>query len=145
MLYGARTLAGCLVETLIRGRFQDTAWPQPITERELRTRRVARLRLHARPLRAIELFGAALLRLGGDARLHSEVPYTTPEAWARAAHRHPAQPDGILYPARFDATCLCAALFDRAANAIAGFDDEGPVYDHPDFPAAVARYELTIV
>lgn len=89
--------------------------------------------------------GPGLVTLGGDARLHTELPYATPQAWSMAAHRHPASPDGILYPARHDNTTVCLAMFERAADQIAEFADEGPLYDHPDFPAVVARYHLTIV
>jgi hypothetical protein len=144
VLYGARTLAGCVAETLIRGRFQNTTWPQPITERELTTSRVARMSL-ARSLHAIMFLGPSLLQLGGDSRLFSEVPYATPQAWSRAAHQHPSAPDGILYPARHDGTCICVAVFERARPAIPSFTDEGPLLYHPDFSRVVAQYELTLV
>ena len=44
--------------------------------------------------------------------------YDLSQRWALAFHEHPDQPDGILYRSRHDPSRLCAAIFDRAADAL---------------------------
>jgi hypothetical protein len=71
----------------------------------------------ARPLRLVDLSGPGLRRIGADARLCAG-DHRIARTWALAIWAHPDQPDGLLYPARHDPSRQCAALFDRAADAM---------------------------
>ena len=71
----------------------------------------------SRPLRLTDISGAGLARIGADARL-STGDYSVSQIRALALHRHPEQPDGLLYRSRHGPSRLCAALFDRAEHAL---------------------------
>lgn len=65
-----------------------------------------------RSLRLVDLTGAGLSRIGADARLFAG-DHAVARQWSVALFRHPAAPDGILYPARHDPSLRAAAVFDR--------------------------------
>ncbi len=71
----------------------------------------------SRPLRLVDLTGPALSQIGADGRL-TTGRYDISQQWALALHQHPEQPDGLLYRSRHDPSQLCAAIFDRAADAL---------------------------
>jgi hypothetical protein len=70
-----------------------------------------------RPLRLVDLTGPGLARIDADARLPTGS-YDLAHRWSLALHEHPEQPDGLLYRSRFDPSRLCAAIFERAADAL---------------------------
>ena len=84
---------------------------------ELAARGLARV-TPKRPLRLVNLAGDGLARLGADARLTAGESYDPPHRWALAIHDHPKKPDGIAYTARHDPSRVCAAIFDRASEAL---------------------------
>lgn len=65
-----------------------------------------------RPARVIDLTGERLPFLGADARIFASS-HRVAQQWSRAFHRHPEQPDGLLYRARHDPSQLALALYDR--------------------------------
>jgi hypothetical protein len=120
ILYTARTLAGAVVETLLR----NPAEPL-VTRTRLLPRGLATL-ITARPLRPVDLTGPGLSQLGLDARF-SAGPYDLCGAWADAWHAHPSAPDGILHPSRLDPSEHGVALFDRAAAALDQDGESAPL------------------
>lgn len=58
-----------------------------------------------------------MAQIGSDSRLATES-YRLSQLWALALHQHPDEPDGLLYRSRHDPSQLCAAIFDRAADAL---------------------------
>lgn len=83
---------------------------------DLRARSLARIELQ-RPLSLVDLTGAGLARIGADNQL-CDGDYTIAQQWALALHNHPDQPDGISFRSRHDPSRLCAAIFDRAKDAL---------------------------
>lgn len=71
----------------------------------------------SRPLRLVDLTGPGLSQIGADSRL-AAGSYDLSQRWALAFYEHPDQPDGILYRSRHDPSRLCAAIFDRATDAL---------------------------
>jgi hypothetical protein len=71
----------------------------------------------SRPLSLVDLTGPGLSIVGADSRLASG-DYDVARRWALAFFEHPDQPDGLLYRSRHDPSRFCAAIFDRAANAL---------------------------
>ncbi len=69
-------------------------------------------------LRLVDLVSTAgLQRLGIDLRtVHG--PYDACRALAARLHEDPSQPDGLIWPSRFDADGRCIAVFDRAAGRL---------------------------
>ena len=86
---------------------------------ELNARALAEI-TSLRSLRLVDLTGAGLARIGADARLTSETDngYALSQRWALSLHEHPDRPDGLLYRSRHDPSRLCAAIFDRAEDAL---------------------------
>jgi len=71
-----------------------------------------------RPLSLVRLHGPGLAHVGATAEVTHGPAYELAREWSLALWAHPAQPDGILYNSRHDDDELCAALFDRASEAI---------------------------
>jgi len=71
-----------------------------------------------RPLRLVDLTADGLVRLGGDARLTTGASEVS-QSWSHAFWQHPSVPDGLLYRSRHDPSRMSAAIYDRAADAIA--------------------------
>lgn len=83
-----------------------------VTEADVSARKLSQVDLLSR-VRVVDLTGAGLRRLGADARLFA-ADHAVAQLWSRALHDHPAQPDGIRYPARHDPKQVAVALFERA-------------------------------
>lgn len=83
---------------------------------ELVERRLVRME-PTRPLALVDLTGPSLARLGADARLFAGE-HAIAQRWSRAFWEHSVRPDGLCYPARHDPSRLCAALYDRASDAV---------------------------
>ena len=83
---------------------------------DLRRRGLALLE-PGRALRLVDLTGPGLALLGADGRL-ATGDYAVAQRWALALWRHPARPDGLLYRSRLDPSRYCAAVYDRAADAL---------------------------
>jgi hypothetical protein len=65
-----------------------------------------------------DLTGAHLKTMGGDGSLSTMVPYTVPQRWALAIHRHPQSVDGIRYVSRHLNDRYAIVVFDRALSKI---------------------------
>jgi hypothetical protein len=113
VLYVAETLDGAFIETFGRSPGLNT-----VSERQLSQRSLARVDV-ARPVRLVDLTGPGLARIGATASLLAG-PHARAQAWSRALWLHPAAPDGLLYRARHDPSCLCVAIFDRVEHLVRG-------------------------
>lgn len=87
-----------------------------ISERALHQRVLSSLVAHRSP-RVVDLTGGHLARMSLDARI-STGDHRTSQAWARAFHDHPDQPDGVLYRCRHDPSQFALAVFDTAGLTI---------------------------
>lgn len=119
VLYVAEQLRGAFAETFLR---EPGRTLLPLDH----LRRKARVRLKpSRSLRLVDLRGFGLARIGATAEIaHGGLPYDAPQAWSKALHDHPLEPDGIAYTARHDDGALCYALFDRAAGHVSELSRE---------------------
>ena len=111
MLYVAGDFHGAFIET-----FGRLLGARGITTHRLAARTFAEVAQN-RPLQLVDLTGPGLAHVGADNRLASGS-YDLSQRWALAFYEHPDQPDGILYRSRHDPSRLCAAIFDRAADAL---------------------------
>lgn len=114
--YVGLELAAAFAETFVRepsATYLDLA--------ALRAKVLTRLRA-GRDLRLVEMKDSGLKRAGATSLVCSHLPYDLPQAWAKALHGHPDAPDGIVYRASHDDGTLCAAIFDKAGNAV---EDDG--------------------
>jgi hypothetical protein len=131
VLYAALGFSGAFAETLLRNPARRL-----VSLREVEARSLALLTL-PRAARLVDLSGPGLSALGLDARLLSG-PYDPCGAWAAALYTHPAAPDGLLYPSRFDPAEACLALFDRLVPDLAGAAPLASL--HREVGAALDRY-----
>ena len=72
-----------------------------------------------REMKLARLHGPGLVHLGIGADVVHGHSYAECQQLAMALWRHPDAVDGIQYRSRWDNDCLCVALFDRAADALA--------------------------
>jgi len=110
-LYVALDAHGAFIETL-----GHTTGRTGIDWDEIETRALAEVSV-LRPLRLVDLSGEGLAHIGADGRL-TDGSYAVSQPWALALFEHPDKPDGLLYRARHDQSRLCAAIFDRAEDAL---------------------------
>jgi hypothetical protein len=79
-----------------------------------------------------DLTGVALKALAGDGSMSTVMPYTLPQLWSRAIHRHRQNVDGMVYMSRHVNDEKAVVLFDRAAAKL-----QAPKYRPlPDAPGA---------
>ncbi len=82
-----------------------------MTRTELEERHLSYLKT-TQPLTLIDVASSgALARIGADARLFSGS-HAIAQRWSAALRGHPANPAGLLYPARHDPARNACALFD---------------------------------
>ena len=111
VLYAAETLDGAFIETFGRSPGLNT-----VSERQLSLRSLSRITV-THPIRLVDLTGPGLARLGTTATLLAGR-HRRAQEWSRALWSHPDVPDGILYRARHDPSCICVAIFDRAERVV---------------------------
>ncbi|HZO29431.1 MAG TPA: RES family NAD+ phosphorylase [Chloroflexota bacterium] len=111
VLYAAETLDGAFIETFGRNPGLNT-----VRERWPSWRSLARIEV-TRPIRLVDLTGPGLARIGATAAILAGR-HDRAQAWSRALWSHPDVPDGLLYRARHDPSCICVAIFDRAEHVI---------------------------
>lgn len=91
--------------------FGQTTGIRSVSRMQLEARRLAEFEA-MRSLKLIDLCSSGgLTRIGADAGLLSG-PHAVAQRWSDALRKHPAKPDGILYPARHDPARRACAIFD---------------------------------
>jgi hypothetical protein len=108
VLYAAEDVSGAFVEA-----FGDAP---AVSVNSLTVNGYSTLRLE-RPVRVGDLRGNGLQRLGADMRLCAGE-HDDAQQWSRALWSHPANVDGLCYPARHDPSKAALALYDRAGPAL---------------------------
>jgi len=112
--YFGEAFEAALVETLVRGRARLI-----VALTEPRSRSATSVPLD-REIRVARLHSDGLVRLSlSTATPHAES-YDVCQQLALSLWAHPDEIDGIEYRSRWDDSLLCVALFDRAADALAG-------------------------
>jgi len=93
VLYAGRDAYSAFIKTFAR-----SAGASIVTTSELEARAFSKLKA-TRPLNLIDLTqSGALARMGADSRLFAG-DYSIAQLWSSAFHEHPAQADGLFYPA----------------------------------------------
>lgn len=110
-LYAAETFDGAFIET-----FGRNPGVNVVAEHQLAERSLALIEA-LRPLELVDLTGPGLARIGATTGL-TAGPHAAAQRWSRALWSHPSRPDGVLYRARHDPSCVCVAIFGRAARAV---------------------------
>ena len=97
-------------------------------------------------LKLAQLYGTALLRLGGNGELSGTPTYTLPQAWAAALVAHPEKIDGFIYMSRRVNDSLAVVLFERDPAQRLGIrmDQDVPLHHHPDYLAAAKDLGVTL-
>ena len=112
VLYAAPGIDGAFVET-----FMQELGRTSVSLKELAERPIALIRLN-RPLRFIDLCAkGGQMRLGLDGRICTGS-YAVAQAWSDALRKHPANPDGILFPSRHELSLPSCAIFETAKGEL---------------------------
>ena len=139
VLYAADNSDGAFIET-----FGRSPGLNVVSRRQLADRSVALIDA-TRPLRLVDLTGPGLAHIGATGSLASG-PHPVAQAWSRALWGHPSRPEGLLFRARHDPSCLTVAIFSRAARAIRA-TPQGALMDasvRPLLAAALRRYNFVL-
>lgn len=142
-IYMGDSLACCFVETFGRLDTPTATTVRSVSEAQLRASCIAEI-APLRPFALVDLTGPGLRRIGADARLIAG-DYSASQQWGLAIWAHPAQPDGIFYPARHDPSLHSVALFDRAQDAVtAGTSHPLSTLDDAELAALLDRYSFSL-
>jgi hypothetical protein len=142
VLYAAPSFSACMIETVIRDRFEHGTMPLIIDQHELEARSISSLEPSSvRTLRLAD-FTQPLFGLGGDGRILSTGDYRVPNLWSSAVYAHPKNVDGIYFRSRFAAQ-PCVALFDRIEIVARG--TPLPLMDAPELEAFLDKYSIGLV
>ena len=97
-------------------------------------------------LKLARLYGAALLRLGGNGEISGTGDYTVPQAWASALVAHPANIDGFIYMSRRVNDAFAVVLFERDARQPLSIRlaQNVALFDHVDYLVAKATLAMTL-
>jgi hypothetical protein len=104
------------------------------------------LSFSGKDLKLAKLYGAALLRLGGNGEISGTGDYTVPQAWASALVAHPANIDGFIDMSRRVNDAFAVVLFERDAMqpAYMRLDQNVALFDHVDYLVAKAALAVTL-
>jgi len=128
-----------VLETLVRGTSRCT-----VTRPEWKSCSISRVRL-AEKLQVLQFEGKRLPEFGiGAERAHSGV-YDECQALSAEVHATLPNVDGIQFRSRWDPTCLCWAVFDRAARKIAGADPSEPLHGSAIGEEVLDTYPILVV
>lgn len=100
----------------------------------------------AATLKLANLYGTALLRLGGNGELSGTPHYALPQAWAAALVMHPEKVDGFIYMSRRVNDSLAVLLFERnpSQRLPIRIDRSVPLHHHPDYLASEKDLGVTL-
>jgi hypothetical protein len=112
VLYLGSSLKVCFVEAVLRdqgdGRIDDLL----LDENDLAIRSYATVEV-VTPLSLVDLRGDGPLRMGIPSDVVRGAKQSLARHWSVAIHKHPARPDGIIYPSRLNGE-VNLAIYDRA-------------------------------
>jgi hypothetical protein len=115
-----------------------------VRESQLAERGVALIEA-LRPLRLVDLTGPGLAQIGAT-NLVTAGPHELAQAWSRAIWSHRRRPDGLIYRARHDPSCVCVALFARAIRFVRAVR-QGSLLEpafRPILGATLRRYDFSL-
>jgi hypothetical protein len=139
VLYLGETPGVTVLETLVRGTSRCT-----VARADWKSCAISRVRL-AEKLQMLQLEGRRLPEFGiGAERAHSSV-YDECQAFSAEVHASLPNVDGIQYRSRWDPSCLCWAVFDRAAHKIAGADPSDPLHGSAISDEVLDTYPILVV
>ncbi|MFM9106206.1 MAG: RES family NAD+ phosphorylase [Chloroflexota bacterium] len=150
--YVSEIVEDAFVETFLHNSPTDPLVIRVITREHLARRQLCRIVANPRhpalrPLRLVDLTGNGAVLIGATGELatatHIEQQPSV-RRWALALHRHPAQPDGIVYPARHDLSQRSLALFDRPTPMLAA-EPGNRLDDEAVLAALFGRYRVAFV
>ena len=136
----------CYVGLSPAAAFAETFLRNPgrrVLDRTLLGSRAITTLTNRRALSLVRLYGPGLARIGATAEATHGPAYELARAWSLALCTHPARPDGILYHSRHDDDELCAALFDRASDAI-GHGSSERLLSSPLLRGLLTRYRVSL-
>jgi hypothetical protein len=140
VLYAAETLDGAFIET-----FGRNPGVNLVRETQLAMRSLAIIEA-IRPLMLIDLTGPGLAQIGAT-NLLTAGPHALAQHWSRSLWSHPSRPDGLLYRARHDPSCVCVALFSRARQFVRSVPQGGLLESaqRPKLGAVLRRYDFSLL
>lgn len=142
IVYLGTTLKVCFVETILRDARNGAVGDYPLGEIELRARRYAEVEV-VEPLRLVDLRGDGGIRMGIPSDATRASRQSLARRWSLALYRHPAEPDGILYPSRLNGEAN-VAVYDRAVGRLKAISVL-PLLDAPGLPAVLDDLLVALV
>jgi hypothetical protein len=140
VLYAAETLDGAFIET-----FGRNPGVNVVRETQLAVRSLALIEA-TRPLKLVDLTGPGLAQIGATSLL-TAGSHALAQSWSRALWSHPSRPDGLVYRARHDPSCICVAVFSRAGRFVRAVPQGGllePAH-RPRLGAVLRCYHFSLV
>jgi hypothetical protein len=139
VLYLAETPGVAVLETLVRGASHCI-----VMRSEWKNRSITRVRL-AEKLQVLQFEGKRLPEFGiGAERAHAGV-YDECQALSAEVHASLPNVDGIQFRSRWDPSCLCWAVFDRAGHKIAGADPSVALHGSAIGEEVLDSYPIRVV
>jgi hypothetical protein len=142
VLYLGESLKVCFLEAVLRDKRNGAVGDYPLDEKELSARRFAVVEVIT-PLAMVDLRGDGGVRMGVPSDVSRASDQRLARAWSAAFHKHPAQPDGIVYPSRLNGQTNLA-VYDRAIPKLR-VADTMPLIDAPRLPQVFDELLVALV
>jgi hypothetical protein len=130
VLYLGSTLKVCFVEAVLRDQGDGRTGDLLLDERDLAVRSYAEVEVKA-PLSLVDLREDGPLRMGVPSNVVRGASQSLARQWSATFHKHPARPDGVIYPSRLNGETNLA-VYDRAIDKLAAVSS-GPLLRQPGF------------
>lgn len=129
-------------EAVLRDRAVGTMEQFLLTMAELNSYVCADIEL-AEPLNLVDLTGDGRLRLRTPTDVTGAMDQTVARVWSEAFFRHPAGPDGVVYPSRLNGE-RNIALYDRAIGKVAARAAPRLIDRRDELAAIITDFNLAI-
>lgn len=142
VIYAAPKFETAFIETLVRDRFVRRS-ERRIPYSDVSSRGWAELATKSgEDMNLIDITGSGCLMLGAPTDAAHARNHSAGRAFGRAIYHQHRDVDGFLYDSRFLKE-PCFAIFDRALRKFRALN-HGELQDHPDLPAVLDRYDITL-
>jgi hypothetical protein len=143
VVYLAATMQAAFRETLVRDRNAGRLPAILMDRAEVSRRSVAEISV-IQPLKLADLTDDPLFKMGVPTDACMACAHACGQKWSSAFHRHPDQPDGLIFPSRLTPGVENIVVYDRGLTKLR-VDGVSPLSARPERADLLAAHRVILV